>query len=89
MGNNGINHLIPAQTNPGGDAMEPQEITMGQVTYELRRVFQGTCPLSELVVEQLTRHISAGFAEAGSSGPKLTQNIPTIRPVDERCGHEV
>jgi len=89
MGNNGINHLIPAQTNPGGDAMEPQEITMGQVTYELRRVFQGTCPLSELVAEQLVRYIPAGFAEAGSSGPKLAQNIPTVLSVDEGCDHEV
>lgn len=37
--------------------MEQQEITMGQVTYELRRVFQGTCSLPELVAERLTQNI--------------------------------
>lgn len=57
MGNNGINRPVPAQNNPGGDAMEQQTITMGQVTYELRRVFQGTRPLSELMVERLAQNI--------------------------------
>ena len=59
MENSGINRPIPAQTNPGGDAMEQQNITMGQVTYELRRVFQGTRPLSELMVERLAQNIPA------------------------------
>lgn len=39
--------------------MEQQNITMGQVTYELRRVFQGTRPLSELMVERLAQNIPA------------------------------
>lgn len=68
--------------------MEQQEITIGQVTYELRRVFQGTRPLSELMAERLARHIPAGSAEASSSGPRLAQNIPTAQSVDggERRG---
>ena len=37
--------------------MEQQTITMGQVTYELRRVFQGTRPLSELMAERLAQNI--------------------------------
>lgn len=59
MGNSGINHPVPAQNNSGGDAMEQQIITMGQVTYELRRVFQGTRPLSELMAERLAQNIPA------------------------------
>ena len=37
--------------------MEQQTITMGQVTYELRRVFQGTHPLSELMAERIAQNI--------------------------------
>ncbi len=59
MGNSGINHPVPAQTNPGGDAMEPQEITMGQVTYEVRRVFQGSRTIPELIVERLAQNFPA------------------------------
>ena len=57
MGNSGINRPVPAQNSPGGDAMEQQIITMGQVTYELWRVFQGTRSLSELMAERLTQNI--------------------------------
>ena len=57
MGNSGINRPIPVQTSLGGDAMEQQTITMGQVTYELRRVFQGTRSLSELMAERLAQNI--------------------------------
>ena len=57
MGNSGINRPVPAQNNPGGDAMEQQTITMGQVTYELRRVFQGTRSLTELMAERLAQNI--------------------------------
>lgn len=69
--------------------MEQQTITMGQVTYELRRVFQGTQSLSELMAERLARHIPAGSAEASSSGPRLAQNIPAAQSVDGGGGHEV
>ena len=37
--------------------MEQQTITIGQVTYELRRVFRGTRSLSELMAERLTQNI--------------------------------
>ena len=57
MGNSGVNCPVPAQNNPGGDAMEQQTIIMGQVTYELRRVSQGTRPLSDLMAERLARNI--------------------------------
>jgi len=64
-------------------------ITMGQVTYELRRVFQGTRSLSELMAERIARQIPAGSAETGSSGPRPTQNVPAARPVDGGGGHGV
>ena len=67
MGNSGINRPVPAQTNPGGERMEQQEITMGQVTYELRRVFQGTRPLSELMAERLAQNIPAAQSVDGGS----------------------
>ena len=57
MGNNGMNCPVPVQNNPGGEHMEQQEITMGQVTYELQRVFQGTRSLSELMAERLAQNI--------------------------------
>lgn len=68
MGNSGIKYPAPAQTNPGGERMEQQEITMGQVTYELRRVFQGTRPLSELMAERLTQNIPAARPVDGGDG---------------------
>ena len=48
--------------------MEPQIITMGQVTYELRRVFQGTRPLAELMAEQLTQNIPVNQPVDGGDG---------------------
>ena len=51
MENRGINPPAPVQNNSGGDVMEQQTIIMGQVTYELRRVFQGTRPLSDLMAD--------------------------------------
>ena len=57
MENSGINRPVPAQNTLGGDAMEQQTITMGQVTYELSRVFQGTRSLSELMAERLAQNI--------------------------------
>ena len=40
--------------------MEPQTVTIGQVTYELQRTFQGTRPLVELMAERLTQKIPDG-----------------------------
>ena len=37
--------------------MESQTVTIGQVTYELRRIFQGTRPLAELMAERLVQNI--------------------------------
>ena len=68
MGNSGINRHIPEQNSSGGDAMEQQTITMGQVTYELRRIFQGTRPLSELMAERLAQNIpTAQSVDGGDS----------------------
>ena len=37
--------------------MEPQTVTIGQATYELRRTFQDTRPLVELMAERLAQKI--------------------------------
>ena len=58
MGNNGMNHKRPGQTTPGGECMEQQEITLGQVTYQVSRVYTGTCPVSELVAERLVKRLA-------------------------------
>ena len=71
MGNSGINRSVPVQNNPGGDAMEQRTITMGQVTYELRRVFQGTRSLSELMAERLTQNIPATRPVDGGGGHEV------------------
>ncbi len=68
MGNSGIKRPVPVQTSPGGDAMEQQTITMGQVTYELSRVFQGTRPLSELMAERIAQNIPAAQSVDGGGG---------------------
>ena len=68
MGNSGINASVPAQNTLGGYVMEQQTITMGQVTYELRRVFQGTRPLSELMAERIVQNIPAARPVDGGGG---------------------
>ena len=35
--------------------MEIQEIKLGQVTYEIRRVYSGDRPVSELVLDRMTQ----------------------------------
>ena len=37
--------------------MDPQTVTIGQATYELRRAFQGARPLTELMAERLAQNI--------------------------------
>lgn len=71
MGNRGINSPSLAQNNPGGDAMEQQTITMGQVTYELSRVFQGTRSLSELMAERLAQNIPIDQSVDGGDGHEV------------------
>ena len=39
--------------------MEQQTIIIGQVTYELRRVFQGTQSISELMADRIAQNIPA------------------------------
>ena len=38
--------------------MEQQEITLGQATYQVSRVYTGTRPASELVAERLVKRLS-------------------------------
>ena len=58
MGNNGMDLESPGQTTPGGECMEQQEFTLGQVTYEVSRVYAGSRPASELVAERLVKRLS-------------------------------
>lgn len=37
--------------------MEQQEITLGQATYQVSRVYAGTRPASELVAERLVKRL--------------------------------
>lgn len=71
MGNSGIKCPAPVQTNAGGERMEQQEITMGQATYELRRVFQGTHSLPELVAERLAQNIPLVQSVDGGDGHEV------------------
>ena len=38
--------------------MEPQEIALGQATYQVSRVYAGTRPASELVAERLVKRLA-------------------------------
>lgn len=58
MGNNGMNPKTPGQTNPGGECMNYQEITLGQVTYEISRVYTGERSAADLVSERLVKQLS-------------------------------
>ena len=58
MGNNGMNPKPPGQTNSGGECMDYQEITLGQVTYEIRRVYTGDRSAAELVLDRLSQAVS-------------------------------
>lgn len=58
IGNSGMNHKRPGQTTSGGEAMEQEEITLGQVTYPVSRIYDGSRPASELVAERLARWLS-------------------------------
>ena len=51
--------------------MEQQTITMGQVTYELRRVFQGTRSLSELMAERIVQNIPTARSVDGDHGHEV------------------
>lgn len=65
MENYGMNPSLPGQTTPGGDRMEHQEITLGQVTYDISRVYAGSRPAAELVLDRLTQNLPAGHSVDG------------------------
>ena len=58
MENNGMNTDCPGQTKSGGDCMEQQEITLGNVIYEVSRIYAGNCPASELIAERLAKRLT-------------------------------
>lgn len=58
MGNNGMNTHHLGQTTPGGEQMEQQEIKLGQVTYQVSRIYTGNCQASDLITERLTKRFS-------------------------------
>ena len=43
--------------------MEQQELTLGQVTYQVSRVYVGTRPASELVTERLVKRMAKQISE--------------------------
>ena len=51
--------------------MEQQTIIIGQVTYELQRVFQGTRSLSDLMAERLAQNIPENPPIDGGDGHKV------------------
>ena len=53
-----INSAPGVQNTCGGECMEQQEITLGQATYEVSRVYAGTRPASELVAERLVKRLA-------------------------------
>ncbi len=67
MNNSGMNQKDLVQTTSGGDAMELQKVTMGQVTYEVRRVFQGSQTIPELIVERLAQNFPANPPVVGGA----------------------
>ena len=57
--------------------MEQQEITLGQATYQVSRVYAGTRPASELVAERLAKQIS--------ENPPFDEGHTKV--VEWPCGH--
>ncbi len=55
MGNKGIHCSVLVQTSTGGDRM--QEITLGTVTYEVQRVYQGDRPVTDLIAERIAQNV--------------------------------
>ena len=57
-GSNGMDSQPLGQTTSGGEYMEQQKITLGQVTYQVSRVYNGTRSASELVAERLVKRLA-------------------------------
>lgn len=71
MGKYGMNPSPPGQTNSGGERMEHQEITLGQVTYDISRIYAGSRPAAELVLDWLTQNFPAAHPVDGDPGKGL------------------
>lgn len=50
-----ITERPPAQTVPGGEAMDQREFVIGSVTYEVRRMYGGERSRQELIQERVAR----------------------------------
>lgn len=55
MGNNSMNLKGQGQTNPGGEYMDYQEITIGQVTYEVSHFCSGDRTVDELLLGLISK----------------------------------
>lgn len=51
-----MGHRPRGKLNSGGDRMQQREITLGQVTYQISRVYTGNRPVSELVADRLAQN---------------------------------
>lgn len=58
----GMKKEPPADNSAGGEDMQTSEIKLGEVTYEVRRVFNGTRPARDLVVDRLAEQFSQNLS---------------------------
>lgn len=65
MENYGMNFGVLGKTNPRGEHMEHQEIILGQVTYDISRVYAGSRRAAELVLDRLTQNLPASYPVDG------------------------
>ena len=47
--------ILTAKINPEANFLNYQEIALGEVTYEVRRVYSGERPAAELLLERLAQ----------------------------------
>ena len=71
VGNYGMNPILSGQTKSGGEHMEHQEITLGRVTYDISRVYAGSRPVVELVLNRLTQNLPTGHPVDGDPNQGL------------------
>jgi hypothetical protein len=68
----GMDLRTPEQTKAGGDSsMEFQEITLGEITYEVRRTYTGSRTAAELVRDRLVRAEKESSSFDGGAAPEL------------------
>ena len=51
----GMIYPLAGNNKPGGEHMKVQEVSLGQVIYEVSLVFSGTRPATELLTERLEK----------------------------------